>query len=115
MKYKKDKFVGKFRLILLLVLCFFLLSSIQYGCKRSPQNSKSKTKEVDPMKEKAIAIAKDKAKELGYPVEEMTLKLTAKKNTFIIYFSPREMILGGDLTIKVDAKTGEIIGIERGQ
>lgn len=115
MKYKKDKFPRNVKVILLTLLCFMLLLSIQYGCKRSPEDSDVKTKKVEAMKEKAITVAKDKAKELGYSLEEMTMKVIAKKDTFVVYFAPKAMVLGGDLTIKVGAKTGEILEIERGQ
>lgn len=103
------------KVILLVSLCFMLLLSIQYGCKRSPEKYSVETKEVEAMKEKAITIAKDKARELGYSLEEMTTKVTEKEDAFIIYFAPKAMVLGGDLTIKVSSKAGEILDIKRGQ
>lgn len=115
MKYKKDKFPINVKVILLASLCFILLLSIQYGCKRSSETSIVDTKKAEAMKEKAITIAKDKAKELGYSLGEMTMKVTAKKDAVIVYFAPKATMLGGDLTIKIDTKAEEIIEIERGQ
>ena len=68
-----------------------------------------------PCKAKAIVIAANKAKELGYSPEEMTIKVTTQKDTVVVYFAPKAMMLGGDLRIRLDAKTGEILNIERGQ
>ena len=58
-----------------------------------------------PCKAKAIVIAANKAKELGYSPEEMTIKVTVQKDNVVVYFAPKatrpeEMILGGDLRLK---------------
>ena len=115
MKYKERKFFRNAQLILLASLCFILLSGTQHGCKGCGKDSDSRAKKVESMEEKAITVAKDKAKELGYPLEEMTMKVTAEKDSFVVYFAPKATVLGGDLTIKVAAESGEVLKVERGQ
>lgn len=101
--------------IFLISLYFVLLLGIQYGCKRSTEKSSGETKKEEIMKEKAIIIAKDKAKELGYSLEDMTIKVTEKEGSFIVYFVPKAMVLGGDLWVEVNSETGKILDIKRGQ
>ena len=67
------------------------------------------------MKNKAVAIASEKAKELGYSLEKMRLKVTRDGIFFVVYFGPKEMVLGGDLTVKIDSTTWQIADIQRGQ
>jgi len=85
------------------------------GCKLKRERSAAKVGEDRTMKDKAVAIASEKAKELGYSLEKMKLKVTRVGTLFMVYFGPKEMVLGGDLTIKIDSTTWQIVEIQRGQ
>jgi hypothetical protein len=105
----------KNKIILLVSLCFMLMLIVQYGCKSSTDKISTETMKTEITKEKAITIALDKAEDLGYSPEGMTTKVTENHDAYIIYFAPKTMVLGGDLTIKVSSKTGEILNITRGK
>lgn len=67
-------------------------------------------------RETAIQIATEKAQELGYSVQEMTVECTRKGDVYVILFLPRRTDqLGGDLTVEVDSASGEVRNVLRGQ
>ncbi len=63
----------------------------------------------------AIEIAKRKAAELGYPVATMEVSVERSETEFEIMFWPPLFTLGGDLTVWVNSRTGEVTRVERGQ
>jgi hypothetical protein len=63
----------------------------------------------------AIEIAKRKAVELGYPVATMEVSVERSDTEFQIVFWPPLFTLGGDVTVWVDSRTGEVTRVERGQ
>ena len=68
---------------------------------------------------KALEIATQKARGLGYDIEKMKITLSASKSMFTLYFEVQpelnQAILGGDLTITLEIDTLRILGFERGQ
>jgi len=78
-------------------------------------------------KEQIIEIAKSKAEELGFNLKEMTVfydednqkleeyPLLSGRDYQAVYFTPKELMLGGDLWIFIDKNTGEVITYVMGE
>jgi len=99
-------------LALFILFIAFLTDKIFYS-KDSHKQSSQNTVFVNEAK--AIETATIKAKELGYSVEKMTVQSKINGNEAVIYFGPKTLQLGGDLTVKVDIKNGSITDVIRGK
>lgn len=85
------------------------------GCAESDENPKPRRAEPKIQKAEAIEIASERATELGYNPDKMTVECTKTADGFVIDLMPLEDQLGGDLTVKIDASTGEVTEVLRGQ
>ena len=107
-------------LIALLILVSMFLADRLLLFQDSDDQSMATESSISVTKAEAIEIAAAKAKALGYLPEEMKMKVTTQKDAVVVYFapkatSPEEMVLGGDLTIRVDIRAGQILTVQRGQ
>ena len=68
---------------------------------------------------KAFEVALDKAHELKYQLERMKVTFSVADHACTAYFEvvpePRHVVLGGNLTVKIDLNTKQVIDFERGQ
>jgi len=68
---------------------------------------------------KAFEVALDKARELKYQLERMKVTFSVADDACTAYFEvvpePGHLVLGGDLTVKIDLNTKQVIDFERGQ
>lgn len=65
---------------------------------------------------KALKIANNKAKEVGFNPNELLISIMQEDDSWIIEYGPKnKSALGGTLVIKVNRTTGKIEDIERGQ
>ncbi len=66
-----------------------------------------------------IRVGLRKARELGYEVETMDVTASVSEGVCDLHFapipSPGFITVGGDLSLKVDAGTGDVIDFQRGQ
>jgi len=74
--------------------------------------------------QQAIQVAKREAQKLGYSLKSYRAGVERRQNSvntgdWIVYFEPippeGTVIKGGDLLVSVDAKTGQIAKVQRGQ
>jgi hypothetical protein len=68
---------------------------------------------------KSLEVALQKARELRYEVEEMSVTLTCSDEICTAYFAlipePGHAVLGGDLTVRVGLKDLKVVDFQRGQ
>ncbi len=68
---------------------------------------------------KAFEVALDKAREFKYELERMKVTFSVLDDACIAYFEvvpePGHAVLGGDLTVRIDLNTKQVIDFERGQ
>ena len=68
---------------------------------------------------KAFDVALDKAREFKYELERMKVTFSVSDDACTAYFEvvpePGHLVLGGDLTVKIDLNTKQVIDFERGQ
>lgn len=66
-----------------------------------------------------IRSALAKARELGYDVEDMDVTASLSEGVCSVHFTPVPapgfLVAGGDLTVKIDSRTGDVVRYERGQ
>lgn len=65
--------------------------------------------------QKAIQIAAEKGRTLGYKTDSMQVQAHRRDEIYEITFQPPSEILGGDVTIDVNAATGNVMSVRRGQ
>jgi len=67
----------------------------------------------------SFEVALDKACELKYELERMKVTFSVSDDACTAYFEvvpePGHLVLGGDLTVKIDLNTKQVIDFERGQ
>jgi hypothetical protein len=97
------------------LLLTVVMLAVWAGCTRSEDESKVQPPKPQIQKNNAIKIASRQAKQLGYDPDKMTVECEKPANEFVVVFLPPTSQVGGDLTIKIDAATGEVTGILRGQ
>jgi len=100
---------------LFILFVAFLTDKIFYSQDSQEQSSGEIQSTVFISEAEAVKIATAKAKELGYPVEEMNIQSKIKDNEVVVYFQPKALQLGGDLTIRVDMENSSVIDVIRGQ
>ncbi len=64
---------------------------------------------------KALIIAIAHAKELGYSPDDMEARSQRHNSTYVVTFLPTTDQLGGDLKIEIDARSGVVVNVMRGQ
>src|SRR5437773_677791 len=68
---------------------------------------------------KAFEVALDKAREFEYELERMKVTFSVSDDACTAYFEvvpePGHVVLGGDLSVKIDLNTKQVIDFERGQ
>lgn len=66
-----------------------------------------------------IRTALSKARELGYEVEGMDVTVSVSEGVCSVHFAPVAasgfVVTGGDLTVTIDSRTGEVVQFKRGQ
>ncbi len=97
----------------------FVLTVVMFathaGCTRSQEEPKAPSAKPQIPSNEAITIATREARQLGYDPDKMTVECEKEANGFVIVFLPSANQLGGDLTVEVDASTGRVTGVLRGQ
>ena len=92
-----------------------IMFAIHAGCTRSQEEPKAPSAKPQIPRNEAITIATEQARQLGYDPNKMSVECEEGANGFVIVFLPPADQLGGDLTVEVDASTGRVTGILRGQ
>lgn len=91
-------------------LLFIMLSNLSYACASSPHGATTMTKE------KAVELAKAKAKEMAYSIEDHKITSEETSETWKISFFPSNQdSLGGGLVVTIDKTTGKILSAKRQQ
>ena len=100
-----------------IIFIYFLLLVV-IGCGKSKDSRKENPQDAVSIL-KAKHIAKEKAIELNYDVENMDISSNKQDSDIIIYLLPRQkagvVTLGGDLMVIIDANKMEIKELKRGQ
>ena len=92
-----------------------VMLAVHAGCTRSQERPKVPPAKPQIPRNEAMTIATRQARQLGYDPDKMTVECEKEAEGFVIVFLPPANQLGGDLTVEVDASTGRVTGVLRGQ
>ncbi len=134
------KFLKVVKVLLLIIICSFLIHNISACVANGDEEVNNDS--IYITLEKAKEKGKEELKTRGYPIENMSItadeentswqKFIVKnpsilqreivkrmnleqKNYWVIYYAPKEEMLGGDAWVFVDVITGNIIGVILGE
>ena len=102
-------------LLVSFLIRLLLLPCYHFGCDRSRSENTQVTEENKMTESEAILLASQKARELGYQVEKMRQTIKLENDHYIVYFGPKELVCGGDVTFIISRASRNIISIKRGQ
>ncbi len=118
------------QLIKVIIICVSV-SIISPGFAKN--NGKEQLMDNDPIVSsvaRALTMANAKARELGFELENFYISVSERLNKtdrrilsitreeyylWKIYYEPKKIVLGGDLTIYIDRKSWEIIKVWEGE
>ena len=95
-------------LVILFILIVLIVGWIGIGLKQVAEERGSVGKE------QAIEIANNEAVSLGYDLSKMKVEYSRKGNRYEVYFW-QPGVLGGDLTVSIETKTGKVLNTLQGQ